>query len=733
MISIKCAKVIGTAAALLLLVTVFTGLHLGAQTRQQFSEIADSWSGYAEDPEKKGVWISSLRGYLGYGGIIHTFKNYVIRKDDTYRQRMLDQLTQYDAVMAAYLAEPLPTAERQALETIGATIDEYREKLAIAERAAHGNWPAERTDRLVKVDDTNAILALRNLEEMWQHSRDVSIRRIVAAVSWGEALIGIGFASMLLLVLAATAIAVLIGLLVVDLRNAARKASDELAARLVLERSEHRLAQAVEESPATIIVTDARGRIQYVNRRFESVSGWQRQEIAGRTPKFLQSGDTSPEDHARMREMLARGETWTGTLRNRRKDGGNYWVDVTILPLKDSEGEIHSFVAIGEDITEKRIAREQVVRSQKIEAVGLMAGGIAHDFNNILTAILGSAHLAAMDAPEGSDLAGEVEQIDIAARRAQTLVRQLLGFARREPGRPVATDLCAVTREVERLIKASVPPTIRIEGVKDCAPVHVLADPTHLHQILMNLCTNAAEAIGGKDGTLTIRSRLLDHAPEGLAARREGWVELVVEDTGIGMSPETRERVFDAFFTTKPLGKGTGLGLSVVQGLVQDMGGRAIVDSTPGTGTLFRILLPAAAATEAVQPTDVVLPIRGYETILLVDDQTEVAAILRRALMRFGYQVDAFTSPIVALERFERDPGRHRLLVSDVVMPDMNGVDMARRMRILRPDMPVILCTGFNPKGVVLEGGLTRVLEKPIDPVELGRVVRDLLDQRAAA
>ena len=728
MTSIKRAQIIALAAALLLLSTVATGIFLGAQTRQQFTGIARSWTGYAQDPEKKGAWISSLRGYLGYGGIIHTFKNYVLRQDETYRSQMLDQLTHFDAVMASYLAEPLPEDERRALLTIKATIDEYRAKLPLAERAARANWPAERTDRMVRVDDTEAILALKSLETLWQASRQSATERIIAAVARGEALIGIGYASMLLLVAVALGIALLIGLLLRDFRSAATQAHDELQARLAVERSEQRLAQAVEQSPATILVTDTRGRIQYVNRRFEELTGWSRAEVLDQTPRFLQSGDTPAQDYAEMRDGLARGQTWHGVLRNLRKDGGSYWIDITILPLRAPDGSTHSYVGIGEDITEKRRAREQVARSQKMEAVGLIAGGIAHDFNNILTAIIGSAHLAALDAPPGSDLELEVEQIDIGARRAQALVRQLLGFARREPGRPVATDLCAVVGEVERLIRAAIPPAIRLEGVDGCTPVHVLADPTHLHQILMNLCSNAAEAIGGGTGRIALSAQRLDAAPEGLAARPAGWVELRVEDDGAGMSEETQARLFDAFYTTKPLGKGTGLGLSVVHGLVQDMGGRITVESAPGQGACVRVVLPGAAAELDTAPPEAPPPGRGHETLLVVDDQTEVAATLRRGLMRLGYQVEAFTSPLIALEHFERHPARHHLLISDVVMPAMTGIEMAERMRLLRPDLPVILCTGFNPTGVALAGEPTEVLSKPIDPAELGRNVRAMLD-----
>jgi PAS domain S-box-containing protein len=732
MTSIKRTYTLAMAAALIVLVTVATGLYLGAQTRAQFTDIAESWADYAEDPEKKGVWISSLRGYLGYGGIIHNFKNYVIRKDESYRMRMMDQLTQFDAVMESYLAEPLPENERRALETIRQTIEEYRAKVDIADRAVAGNWPAERTDRLVRVDDTEAILALRNLEMLWMDSRARSTERIIAAVTRGETLIGYGFLAMVLLVAAALSISILIGLLIRDMRRTNARLTEELDARRALQRSEQRLAQAVEQSPVTILITDTGGRIKYANRRFEDLSGWPRDEIIGSTPEFLLSGGDHDEAYADLQATLKRGAVWRGVLRNLDRDGGSHWIDSTILPLRAEDAMIHSYLAIGEDITEKRQAREQVARAQKIEAVGLLAGGIAHDFNNILTSILGSAHLAALDAVPGSDLAEEVEQIDIAARRAQALVRQLLGFARREPGTPEPTCLCDAINEVNRLMRAAIPPTIRIEGVRDCKPITVLVDPIHLHQILMNLTSNAAEAIGDAMGHIRISARLLDVPPEGLPARTDGWVELMVQDDGPGMSDDTAARIFDAFYTTKPLGKGTGLGLSVVQGLVQDMGGRITVESAPGRGTLFRLLLPGAAADmrqEATAPA----PERGHESLMIVDDQTEVAATLRRGLMRMGYQVEAYTSPRIALERFGKAPLRHSLLISDVVMPEMNGIEMARAMRETRPDLPVILCTGFNPTGVALPGGPTEVLAKPLDPVDLARHVRRMLDTRRAA
>lgn len=726
--SVARSTYIGFAATVLLVATVVTGVFLGVQTRNQFREVSNSWSVYADDAEKKGVWISSIRGYLGYGGIIHTFKNYVIRGEDTYRFRLLEQLAQFNTVMDSYLAIPLPEKERNALLTIRSTIAIYEDKLEIAERAAKARWPAERTDRMVRVDDAAAISALRDLETIWRESRNQSTQRIAVAVGTGEALIKVGFAAMLALVLVAAAIGLLLLLLLRDMRDAMVRLSDELAVRKKLEISEKRLAEAVEQSPATILITDTDGHILYANRRFEELSGWPRQSIIGKTPKFLQSGDSLPETYAAMRAALSHGEIWRGVMRNQRRDGGSYWVETTIMPLIDTDGAIQNYLGIGEDIGEKRHAREQLARAQKIEAVGLLAGGIAHDFNNILTTIIGAAHLAAMDAETGSDIAGEVEQIDIAARRAQNLVGQLLVFARRQPGIAEPTDIFLAISEVARLLRAAIPPIIELAAPDNCVPLYVLADPTHLHQILMNLVGNAAEAIGAEAGAISITAHTISSTPEGLPDRVGGWVELVVADNGPGMSAITKAKLFDAFFTTKPMGKGTGLGLAVVHGLVDEIGGRISVQSTLGQGAQFSILLPGAdkVALNAVPPTKAIP--RGHERILILDDEAEIAATFRRYLLRLGYQVEAYTAPLVALEQYKRNPSQYDLVITDVVMPDMDGGAFAGVLRGINAKLPIIFCTGYNLTSLALDGPAHLVLYKPIAPDDLARHVRAALD-----
>ncbi|MFD0981603.1 hybrid sensor histidine kinase/response regulator [Tropicimonas aquimaris] len=716
------------AAVVLLVAIVVTGLYLGFQTRRQFIEISTGWSEFSAEADRKGAAISSIRGYLGYGGIIHTFKNYVLRQDDVYHKQLLEQLEQFDRVTAGYLDLPISDAERAAVLAIVDTIDLYRSKIAIATLAAEEGWEIERTDAMVRVDDAAATAGLRDLEAIWQELRRQQSERLIASVERGRQLIRLGFVSMALLVVASLLLAFAFWTILQQMRGAMNRLSEELVARRRLERREQRLAEAVEQSPATIMITDTSGHIEYVNRHFEELSGWSRDEVIGQTPRILQSGDTDTAEYQKMRELLSNGEPWHGVLHNLKKDGGSYWVESTILPLLGPGGDAHSYLGIGENITERLHAREQMVRAQKIEAVGLLAGGVAHDFNSVLTSILGSAHLAGLDAPEGSDLAGEIEQIEIGARRAQMLVQQLLGFARRKAGSPVPTELRSAVRQALRLVRAATVPTTRIEFAEEGDPVWVEADPTHLHQIVMNLCGNAAEAIGGRTGCVKVSVDLSGGRSSGDGMTDPECVVLRVQDDGPGMPEDVRRRIFDAFFTTKPLGKGTGLGLAVVHGLVTDMGGTIEVQSAPDRGACFTIRLRPCPAPEAESIKVAEGMPYGTERLLIVDDEAEIAATLRRSLTRLGYHVEAFSSSPAALRIFRADPDRFDAVITDVIMPDLDGVALAGGLRQLRPSIPVIFLTGFTPKADTVTGPKPMIVAKPVDPVTLARRLRDHLD-----
>lgn len=721
--------VIGLGATVLLVLTVLTGLYLGAKTQERFRNIAGSWSAFSEQADMKGVWISEIRGHLGFGGIIHDFKNYVLRKDDSYVQAVKHRLVDFYRVVDRYLENASSHSERADLRAIRATVADYESKIPIAEQAAREAWAVPETDRLVRVDDRAAIAALGALEAIWQQNRGQTTTEIVRAVDEGEALINLGFRFLFGLAIVALALFALYYLLVSELQTAVHRLSSELVERLRAEASAKKLQRAVEQSPATILITDTAGHIEYVNRRFEEVTGYSRDEVIGRTPKFLQSGDTEPEQYAKLKAMLASGQDWRGVFRNRKKDGSAYWAETALLPLTDETGAISNFIGIGEDITERRRAREQVIKAQKMEAVGLLAGGIAHDFNNVLTTILGAAHLAALDAPANSDLAHEIAQIEIAARRARALVQQLLTFARRQPGEPRNVNLHHEIAEVVRLVRASIPATIQFDLALGERPAWVRADPTQLHQVLMNLCRNAAEAVPSETGIIRIalESGAGPNPAIALGTHVGDWVRMTVSDNGPGVPDAIAKRIFDPFFTTKPIGKGTGLGLTMVSTLVEDMKGCVQLISRPGEGACFEIVLPQVAAGEVASTDQPELP-RGTEHILLVDDEADVVATVRRVLMRLGYRVAAYTEPRTALTAFTEAPDRFDIVVTDLVMPDMTGEALARSIWEVRPNCPILLCTAYRPNQLMrAEDATFAVIDKPTEVSELSRKIRRLL------
>ncbi len=735
------ARIVGFGAAGLLAATVLVGLYTGLETDRRFSSIKEAWLTYAENADRKGVWISEIRGQLGYGGIIHNFKNYVLRKDQFYYDRLSKQLPAFHNAVAAYRDSNPSRAERLALDEIERTIKFYQWKIPIARRAAKENWPIGRTDTLVKVDDTKAIRALQTLEHVWRTERRDSTQSIVLSVSEGERLITLGFMFLFGLGVVALILYGLFYALIHELNATVERLTEELTERRRAERAERKLSRAIEQSPTTIVITDTDGRIEYVNRKFELLTEFPREEVIGRTPRFLQSGDTSPTTYERLKKLLAAGREWHGVFRNRTRSGGHYWAETSILPLKDDNGKVINFIGIGEDITESRKVKEQVARAQKMEAVGVLAGGIAHDFNNILTTILGNVHLANLDVPEDSEIGEELSQIEIAAKRAQALVRQLLTFARRQPGAPVTLRVADAVEEVLRLVRASIPPTIELSFEGGDSDLATRADPTQLHQVLMNLCRNAAEAIGAEQGSIRITLSSMAAPPPEIteaeqsdgAGRTEfasdtSWLQLTVADDGPGIPADYASRIFDPFFTTKPIGKGTGLGLSVVNTLVHDMDGTLSFTSEPGEGTTFTMCLREVPPEESVESGVTATP-GGHEKILLVDDEVDLVTTYRRLLMRLGYMVEAYSDPKTALSVFNANPRRFDAVVTDLVMPELSGSALAKAVREAKPECPVIICTGYRATDLELAPDAhLSVMEKPMDPKQLARTLRRLLD-----
>ena len=381
---------------------------------------------------------------------------------------------------------------------------------------------------------------------------------------------------------------------------------------------------------------------------------------------------------------------------------------------------------------EREQLREQLVRAQKMEAVGTLAGGIAHDFNNILTGILGHAQLLGGELPRGSRQEEHLNHILTAADRAAALVRKILAFSRQTPGERRMVSVSQVAGEALSLMRAGLPSGIAIRYSVGTHEDVVHADPTQLHQVFMNLGTNAGHAMGSQGGELEVRVEQRT-AKSGHPQLRAGkYVVITVRDTGCGMSDEVMSRIFDPFFSTKPVNEGTGLGLAVVHGIVTDHGGTIDVESRVGQGTTFRVWLPAAANRTAEPATVSLAPSRGTERILLVDDEEMVRTVLGKGLQRLGYTVAAESSGRDALARFQADPSGFDLVITDQTMPQMSGLQLSAALRAMRPDLPVILATGYSPEVAGRDAaafGLAGIVGKPVHFTELSQIMRRALDR----
>ena len=500
-----------------------------------------------------------------------------------------------------------------------------------------------------------------------------------------------------------------------------------------------RLQSVVDSALDAIITLDHAQRVLLFNRAAERMFQCPASEVIGQPiDRFLPP--RARGIHAGLVQAFGASEASPRPLRADRPitalraDGEEFPIEASIARM-EVEGEIIFGVAV-RDLSDRRFqeqAREELERqlrqAQKMEAIGTLAGGIAHDFNNILGSILGNAELVAEDLPDGHPARESVRQIHQAGLRARDLVHSILTFSRqREPTRE-SLDLSRVVAESLTLLKASLPSTIAIQTpvLPGCPPV--FADASQMVQVLMNLATNALHAMQPAGGTLEVGLGPGPASPAELPPGR--YVHLWVRDTGRGMTPEVLERAFDPFFTTKPPDEGTGLGLAVVHGIIRAHGGTITARSGPGQGTRFDILLPAVAPAEPVAAASRDGPGGGAERIVLVDDEPALVTLGQRQLERLGYRVRAFTSPADALAGIAADPAAVDLLITDLTMPSMRGTDLARAVQSLRPDLPILLATGYGGAVTSEElqaAGVRDILAKPATREMLARSVRAALD-----
>jgi PAS domain S-box-containing protein len=552
----------------------------------------------------------------------------------------------------------------------------------------------------------------------------VAVTRDVAAVlrPWREETIRVGVRAMILTLLGAL-------ILLALLRQIRRVAESERALRV----SEERYALAMEGANEGHWDWDVGADRLYLSPKMKTLYGLSVDSVIESRTAWLANIVIHPDDRPRFEAALRdhfEGLTprYECEYRVRQPDGGWHWLQARGRCLPDRAGKPLRFVGSSSDITEQKSAKDdkeqleaQLRQSQRMEAIGTLAGGIAHDFNNILGAILGYGELAHQESVEGSPLRRYLDNVLHAAERAKILIERILGFSRSGLGDRAPVNFQFVIEETLELLEASLPTGIRLESRIDGANLAVIGDATYLHQVAMNLCTNAVQSMEG-GGILRVYLECEDVTLGRKLSRGSlspgRYVRLTVGDTGTGVPAALLERIFDPFFTTKGIGRGTGLGLSVVHGIVTDLGGAIDVGSTEGEGTTFNIWLPGAVeaappATESAGP----LPQGNGEAIMIVDDERPLVALAEEIAAQLGYEPVGFNSSREALEAFRDKPDRFDAILTDEAMPDLAGTQLAHEIRRLRPNVPIILMSGYGGTQLTTraaEIGVNEVLRKPL-------------------
>lgn len=502
-----------------------------------------------------------------------------------------------------------------------------------------------------------------------------------------------------------------------------------------LRESEERFRELAETVHEVFWMTDPeKKQLLYLSPAYEKI--WGRSCASAYDQPHSWLAGIHADDRERVRQAAEAGQEgldFDDTYRVVRPDGALRWIHARTFPVRNASGRVLRIVGVAEDITERRQLEEQFHQAQKIQAIGQLAAGVAHDFNNILAAILGNVQLALHDTDVAHPAHASLEEIGKASARGKSLVQQILAFSQQQHHERQVIELGPIVQEAVSLLRAIIPSTVEIVITIDAATPTVLADPTQINQVVVNLCTNAWHALEDEPGhiAVTVEPMYLDATSAGrLDGMHPGQVAcLTVTDNGKGMDAATQACIFDPFFTTKEPNKGTGLGLSVVHGIVRGHDGAIAVSSRPGSGTAFSIYLPANVQMPSVQKSEPVLQQGTGQHILYLDDEESLVLLARRMLQRMGYRVTGFTRPAEALAAFRNDPQQFDLVITDLNMPGVSGLRIATDLLKLRSDVPVVLCSGHVSEELRQQAaqiGIRKVLYKPNTLEELSSAIHQL-------
>jgi len=505
------------------------------------------------------------------------------------------------------------------------------------------------------------------------------------------------------------------------------------------------LAAVVEQADSIVVISDCQRKITYLNPAFERITGYLVAEAQGKNVHEVFSPDLE-QDRSRqeLSSCLSRGETWHGTLQSKKKDGTIFAEETVTFPIRDDHGQIIGYVAIKHDISAQKKLEQQLLKASKMESIGQLAGGVAHDFNNILTVINGYAQIVLMQLEKDSRLWHDVREIEKAGERAAGLTRQLLAFSRKQVIMPKAIKMNDEILEMEKMLRRLIGEDVELEiSLAENLPL-IYADPSQLQQILLNLVVNARDALKnqvrhtGKRIKISTTRKFLDDAYVTLHPGSDiGWyVQLQVEDNGSGMAKEVTDHIFEPFYTTKGVGKGTGMGLATVYGIVKQNQGSIYVYSEPGQGTSFKIYWPETDDDSLRQgPEPGKAPAGGSEVILLAEDNKSLREMSSRQLRQAGYTVIEAEHGLDALEKARNHQGPIDLLLTDVVMPVMDGKELSEKIKEIYPDIPVLFGSGYMDDSIhqdIINLGEDHFINKPYNISDILDRIRHLLDGRGS-